>query len=220
MQTKVLSIDDVEARGRAALLLQNDQVIAAPTDTVYGVMCRFDSAAAIGGLYLAKQRPPQKPIPVLIGDREQLDLVVAGPLPPPAERLMEHFWPGPLTLVLPARESLPAILTAGQPTVGVRMPDHAALRELIRHAGPLAATSANLSGAPEARTAAEVLAQLEGRIPLVLEDTSHPAPRALLPSTLVDLAAPLGPEPRILREGPIGDDVRRVWAQSLGYGAP
>jgi L-threonylcarbamoyladenylate synthase len=176
-------------------------------------MARFDDPAAIVRLYEAKDRPPRKPIPVLIGELEQLAQVAPLPLSSLAERLSRRFWPGPLTLVLPALPTLPSILTASQPTVGVRMPDHDALRALIRQTGPLAATSANRSGAVEARTAAEVLAQLEGRIPLILadEEDDRSSPDTL-PSTVVDVTTLSNGEPTILREGPLGSTVRSLFA--------
>jgi L-threonylcarbamoyladenylate synthase len=209
MQTHLLSVADAQAQARALALLDAGEVIAAPTDTVYGVMCRFDSTAAIERLYVAKDRPPQKAIPVLISGQDQLALLVCLPLPPLAVDLAHEFWPGALTLILPALDTLPANLTAGQPTVAVRMPDHGWLRALIRHSGPLAATSANRSGSVEAHTAAEVLAQLDGRIPLVVADDEPARPRALAASTIVDLAGPPEATPAIVREGPLGAAVRR-----------
>ena len=189
-------------------LIGDEQVIAAPTDTVYGVMCRFDSAAGIERLYLAKDRPPQKAIPVLLAGVDQLAHLVAGELPSHAQRLIDHFWPGPLTLVLPAQPRLLATLTAGQPTIAVRMPAHAALQTLLCATGPLAATSANRSGWPDTNTAAAVLAQLGGRIPLILADDEAADRRKLpMPSTIVDLT--VSPA-RILRPGPIATDVEKV----------
>ncbi len=211
MQTKILPIQDPAAQATALALLAAQQIIAAPTDTVYGLMCRYDSAFAIDLLYEAKQRPPQKAIPVLINDQAQLALMTPSPISPLAQKLIEAFWPGPLTLVLPALTTLPAILTAGQPTVAVRMPDHAMLCQLIQRAGPLAATSANISGGPDSATAAQVLAQLDGRTPLVLVDDA--SEHTALPSTIVDLA---GSTPRLLRLGPIADAVRAV-LQTFGF---
>ncbi|MCX6044651.1 MAG: L-threonylcarbamoyladenylate synthase [Chloroflexi bacterium] len=211
MQTKTLPIQDPNAQAAALALLAAQQIIAAPTDTVYGLMCRYDSAAAIELLYEAKQRPPQKAIPVLIGDPTQLALVTPAPLSPLAQSLMARFWPGPLTLVLPALATLPAILTAGQPTVAVRMPDHTALCQLIELAGPLAATSANISGGPDSATVAQVLAQLDGHIPLVLADDE--SERTALPSTIVDLT---DLTPRLLRPGPIAEAVCAL-LQTFGH---
>ena len=113
-----------------------------------------------------------------------------------AMRLAQRFWPGPLTLVVAGHPSLPANLSP-RPTVGVRMPDHPVALTLLRRAGPLAVTSANLSGAPNASTAQEVLAQLQGRVALILDGGKTPGG---LPSTVLDCT---GSQPVILRQGPI-----------------
>jgi L-threonylcarbamoyladenylate synthase len=205
--TQLLSIHQPEAVAQALALLGQEQIIAAPTDTVYGLMAVYTSSCAIERLYEAKDRPPHKAIPVLISDLTQLAHLTPLPIDPLAQRLIERFWPGPLTLVLSALPSLPALLTAGQPTVAIRMPDHAALRQLIARSGPLAATSANRSGAPDARCAAEVLQQLAGRIPLLLADDPKDAQPAdvTLPSTIVDLSQLTTCGPRILRSGALDD---------------
>ena len=187
-QTAVASIFDPVAFELAVALLAAGEVIAAPTDTVYGVMCRYDDAAAIARLYEAKGRPPHKAIPLLVASGVQVAQLSAGPLPEVAATLAARFWPGALTLVVKAAPDLPAILTAGQATVAVRAPAHAALCALLMQTGPLAATSANLSGGPDTRTAREVLAQLKGRIPLILADDDESRSAAgTLPSTIVDV---------------------------------
>jgi L-threonylcarbamoyladenylate synthase len=212
MLTKVVSFYQSTAVEQAFALLHHHQVIVAPTDTVYGLMCRFDDAAAIEEIYLAKNRPPKKAIPVLIADMAQLALLTPLPLSTLAKTLCERFWPGPLTLVLPALPSLLQILTAGQPTIAVRLPDHHLLRAFIREAGPLAATSANLSGGAETHTSAEVLAQLEGRVPLILADEEQDQLRVrqTTPSTIVDVAALDGGRPRLLRCGALAGAVRQL----------
>jgi L-threonylcarbamoyladenylate synthase len=210
MKTRVRFIRDDASLALALEVIHGEQVIAAPTDTVYGVMCRYDSSQAIERIYAAKDRPPQKAIPVLIADHAQLDLLIAGKAGATACLLMERFWPGALTLVLPARPDLPTILTAGQATIAVRMPAHDQLRALIRRAGPLAATSANLSGQPDTRSAQEVLAQLNGRIPLILaDDVDADRRKTMTPSTIVDLTTT---PPVLLRAGPLEADVRRSLA--------
>ena len=117
-----------------------------------------------------------------------------------AQALIERYWPGPLTLVLPARSHLPVALTAGGETVGVRVPAQPFLRALARRVGPLASSSANRSGAPPCATPAAALAQLDGRIPLLIDAGPSPLAQA---STVLDLSAP---QPRLLREGPIGQE--------------
>lgn len=201
-RTEVLPADDTDSLTRAVALVQAGEVIAAPTDTVYGLVCPFDSSRAIERLYWVKERPPEKALPVLLGDESQLAQVIDGPIPQEAQELIARFWPGPLTLILAARPHLPPVLTAGGSTVGVRIPNHPFLRALARGAGPLASSSANRSGGPECRTAAEVLAQLEGRVPLLVDAGPSPHGQA---STVLDLS---GPSPRILREGPLGETIR------------
>ncbi|MBW7884160.1 MAG: threonylcarbamoyl-AMP synthase [Caldilineaceae bacterium] len=208
MDTETILFAAPRAMPVALALLASAQVIAAPTDTVYGVMCSYDSPTAIEHIYEAKNRPPHKALPVLIADTEQLSLLTAGQLPAQAARLVERFWPGALTVVVPARPELPAALTAGQPSIAVRMPDHERLRSLIRQAGPLAATSANLSGKPDPRTAAEVAEQLAGRIPLILADDEESDRRKVaIASTIVDLTTI---PPAILRAGPLEHAVRAL----------
>jgi L-threonylcarbamoyladenylate synthase len=212
--TRVLHLSDPSARQEALTLLAQEEIIAAPTDTVYGIFCRPESPVAIRRIYLAKARPPDKAIPILIGDLAHLEQVARPPWSPIAQPLMANFWPGALTLVLPAQPHLPSILTAGQATVAVRMPAHAALCALLQQTGPLAATSANRSGGPDTHSAREVLAQLDGYLPLILmDDTIDAAPAAQqsLPSTLVDLTDPSGP--RILRKGDLNEAISALLAE-------
>jgi L-threonylcarbamoyladenylate synthase len=195
MRTEILPAEQPESLHRALSVLQSGGLVAFPTDTVYGVGALAFDAIAIEGIYAAKDRPIEKAIPILIGGPEDLDKVTAA-LPPLAGKLAARFWPGPLTLVVPKKPSLPDIVSAA-PTVGVRVPDHPVARALLRAAGPMAVTSANLSGQPSPRTAGDVMRQLNGRIPLVLDGGETPGG---LSSTVVDC---LGAEPVILREGPI-----------------
>jgi L-threonylcarbamoyladenylate synthase len=182
---------------RAAELLRAGELVAFPTDTVYGVGAVVWDAGAVAKLYEAKLRPADKAIPVLLADAEELARV-AGDLSPAALRLAERFWPGPLTIVVPRGDSIPDEVSAGGASVAVRVPDHDLARALIRAAGaPLAATSANLSGRPSPVTAQEVVAELGGRIPLVLD--GGPCPGGVA-STVVDLT---GPAPVLLRLGPL-----------------
>ena len=181
----------------AAALLRAGELVAFPTDTVYGVGAVVWDAAAVARLYTAKLRALDKAIPVLLADAADLALI-ARAVPPAAIRLAERFWPGPLTLIVPALPAIPSGVTAGGDTVAVRVPDHPLARALIRAAGaPLATTSANLSGQPSPITAAEVAAQLGDRIAVILDGGRCPGG---VPSTLVDVT---GEQPVILRPGPI-----------------
>ena len=208
MKTVIRPVSHKTTLRRAVALVQAGAVIAVPTDTVYGLVCRYDSPRAIAQLFAVKERPPEKALPVLLGDEAQLPLVTAGPLPQPARTLMARFWPGPLTLVLSARTDLPGVLTAGGHTVAVRIPDHEFIRELARQSGPLASSSANLSGQPECRTAQQVLEQLNERIPFIADGGESSNGVA---STVLDLTTT---PPRILREGPVGEEIRRMLSLS------
>lgn len=192
--------DREPAFDRAVGLLRGGELVAFPTDTVYGVGAVVWDRTAVARLYAAKLRVPDKAIPVLLADPADLRLV-ARVVTPAARRVAERFWPGPLTIVLPAAPAVPAEVTAGGDSIAVRVPDHPLARALIRAAGaPLATTSANLSGGPSPVTAAEVAAQLAGRIGMILDGGRCPGGTA---STVVDLT---GAAPRIVRPGPISLD--------------
>lgn len=195
MNTEILPADDPLAIHRALAILRAGGLVAFPTDTVYGLGAQAFNQTAVESIYLAKDRPLEKAIPILIADVVDLDKV-ADAVPALALRLAVRFWPGPLTLVVPKHASLPAAVSATS-TVGVRIPDHGAARALLRAAGPMAVSSANLSGQDNPRTVGEVIRQLNGRIPLILNGG---VTRGGVPSTVVDVT---GAEPVILREGPI-----------------
>ena len=180
-------------------------MVAFPTDTVYGVGALAFDATAVESIYTAKNRPVEKAIPILIGGPEDLDKVTAD-IPPIAAKLAARFWPGALTLVVPKHLNLPDVVSTA-PTVGVRVPDHPVARALLRAAGPMAVTSANISGQVSPKTAKEANRQLNGRIPLILDGGETPGG---VPSTVVNC---LGTEPVILREGPITmEDIQFVLA--------
>jgi L-threonylcarbamoyladenylate synthase len=189
--------DGEAARAEAVALLRAGRIVAVPTDTVYGIAADIALPDAIERLFAAKGRPPEKAVALLLSDAGQADVLgVAGPA---ARVLAERFWPGGLTLVLPRRPDarLPDVLAAGARTVGVRVPDHPAPRALAAALGPLPTTSANLSGEPDARDAAEVAATLGAAVALVLDGGPiHGGPG----STVVDCT---GERPVILRAGAI-----------------
>ncbi len=189
--------DDATGRAAAVEVLRAGGLVAMPTDTVYGVGVALSAHDGLARLFAAKDRPLDRAIVLLVADLEQAASV--GVLSPAARVLAEHFWPGGLTLVLAQAPGaqLPAVLTAGVATIGVRLPDHDSPRALARELGPLPVTSANLSGHPDARDASEVLSQLGSRVDLVLD--GGPA-RGGIPSTIVDCSGEL---PRVLRPGAI-----------------
>ena len=184
------------ARAEAIELLRAGDIVALPTDTVYGIAADLALPDAIERLFAAKRRPPEKAVALLVADADQA--AVLAEVGPAARVLAARFWPGGLTLVMPRRPDavLPAVLAAGA-TVGLRMPDHPAPRALAAALGPLPTTSANLSGRPDARDAREIADQLGGSIALVLDGGPIRGGPA---STVVDCT---GPRPLILRAGAI-----------------
>lgn len=187
-----LSAADVRT---AADALRAGKLVAFPTETVYGLGANALDPAAVGRIFAAKGRPATNPLIVHVADAKELS-AVAAEVPPLAEKLIEAFWPGPLTLVLPKNASVPDAVTAGGPTVAVRCPNHPLALELLRAAGvPVAAPSANRSGELSPTTADHVLASLDGRIDFVLDGGACPGG---LESTVLDVTGPL---PRLLRSG-------------------
>jgi L-threonylcarbamoyladenylate synthase len=195
LTTEILTASQATSLGRAAELLRGGQLVAFPTDTVYGVGAPAFDPACVAAIYVAKQRSPEKAIPVLIADEDDLPRVAAS-VPDIARKLIARFWPGGLTLVLPKRPDVPEIVSADM-TVAVRIPDLDLARALMRLSGPLAATSANRSGQPSPITASDVMTQLGGRIAAVLDGgPCHGG----VPSTVVDCVSS---PPRMVREGAI-----------------
>jgi len=172
LQTVYWQIDkynpDKNIINRAAELIKKGELVAFPTETVYGVGTSAFSAEAVEKIYIAKDRPPLNPLLVHISQFAHVQQLVED-VPEQARLLMQHFWPGPLSIVLPARPQIPEIVRAGKPTVGLRMPEHQVARALIDSCGPLAATSANLSGRPSPVCAEDVKEDLQGRIAAVLD---------------------------------------------------
>jgi L-threonylcarbamoyladenylate synthase len=181
---------------RAAELLRGGELVAFPTDTVYGVAAVADQPGAVARLYVAKGRPPEKAIPILLADVQDLDAIVEQ-VSDRVRRLVARFWPGGLTLILPKSNAVPAAVSP-TPNVAVRLPDLLLTRQTIAAVGtPLAVTSANQSGQPSTRTAAGVLAQLGGRIAAIVDGGTCPGG---VPSTILDCT--IDP-PRVLRIGAI-----------------
>ena len=193
--TKILPADSLETIQLALNILQAGGLVAFPTDTVYGVGALAFNGQAVESIYAAKDRPVEKAIPILIADMDDLTKV-ASSVPDMAKKFASRFWPGPLTLVVPKLATLPDAVSATD-TVAVRVPDHQIVRTFLRSAGPLAVTSANISGQFSPTTAEEVFAQLGGRIALIIDGGRTPGG---VPSTLADCT---GTHPTILREGPI-----------------
>jgi L-threonylcarbamoyladenylate synthase len=195
MRTEIVWAQSMGAYERALDHLRRGDVIAIPTDTVYGVTADGFNPEAIDKLFTVKDRPHDKPIPLLLSDASDLDQIALD-ISGEVNLLAKRFWPGALTLIVRSREKVPAILRAGSDSVAVRVPDHAVPRDLSRALGrPLAATSANISGGPNPSTAEEVRAQLGERLEYILDGGRVGSGMS---STVVDVTvAP----PRVLRAG-------------------
>ena len=195
MKTLIIPANSPDVMPHARAVLNKGGLVAFPTDTVYGVGTLVFDGPAVESIYRAKDRPIEKAIPVLIGDAEDMEKVGMN-IPETAYRLATRFWPGPLTVVIPKKPTLRESVSATA-TVGVRVPDHEVARTLLRAAGPMAVTSANISGQPSPSTAEEVFAQLGGRIDLIIDGGKTPGG---VPSTVIDCTEN---DLKILRAGPI-----------------
>ncbi|MEO8358162.1 MAG: L-threonylcarbamoyladenylate synthase [Chloroflexota bacterium] len=195
MNTQIIAADAPDAIMSALEILLSGGLVAFPTDTVYGIGALASHGEAIESIYVAKDRPMEKAVPVLLGEVEDLPKIVEE-VPVLAAKLIARFWPGPLTVLVPKKRTLPEAISATS-TVGVRVPDHEIARALLRLAGPMAVTSANISGQRSPRTAQEVFTQLSGRIAMILDGGKTAGG---IPSTLVDCT---GDQIQVLREGPI-----------------
>ena len=170
-------------------------VLAVGTESFYALGAPGFSRPAVDRVAELKGRSSAKPLLVLIGERSQLESLVTS-IPPWAVPLLDHFWPGPLTCIFPAKSGLPEALTGGSETIGVRCPGDQRLLSILCVTGPLTGTSANRANSPPLSTAQEVLTEFGEEIDLILDSGASPGG---LPSTILSLVGP----PHILREGPI-----------------
>ena len=201
MKTEILSTHTPQlfaaAVKHAAELLSAGEVVALPTETVYGLAANALDMQAVAKIFQVKGRPSHNPIIVHVASSEMARACVKQ-WPEPAEKLARAFWPGPLTLVLPRAEKIPGAVTAGGDTVGIRWPGHPFMQAVIRECGfPLAAPSANLSNQISPTNAEHVREQLDGKIPLIVDGGQS---QVGIESTVLDLTVS---PPRILRPGMI-----------------
>jgi L-threonylcarbamoyladenylate synthase len=195
--TQLLPATSSKAIRKAVHLLREGEVVAFPTDTVYGVGANAFERFAVRQIFDLKKRPRDKSLPVFIYQIDDLNLV-ARDVPNRAWPLLQNFWPGALTVVLPKNSALSDDVTGGQNSVAVRIPDHPVCLDLVIRVGrPLAVTSANLSDQPTPITAQGVAEQLGERLPLVLDGGPSSTTQ---PSTIIDLSQT---SPRLLRQGPL-----------------
>ena len=200
MKTLLLSAQAPETASIAADLIQKGELVAIPTETVYGLGANGLDEEAVAKIFQAKGRPQDNPLILHICGPEQIELFCHH-IPQSAYDLADAFWPGPLPLVLPARDVVPRRTTGGLDTVAVRCPDNAVTREIIRLSGvPIAAPSANISGKPSTTTAQHVLHDHDGKIAAIVD--GGPC-RVGVESTIVDLTEE---RPRLLRPGGIGPE--------------
>ena len=197
MQTKIVSADSPDCVRLAADILKSGGLVALPTETVYGLGANGLDPTAVAQIFQVKGRPQDNPLILHVTGAEQIGLFCHH-VPESAYILAEKFWPGPLTMVLPARDCVPKCTTAGLPTVAVRCPDCDVTRRIIAAAGvPVAAPSANISGKPSTTTAQHVFDDHHGKLPLIVD--GGPC-RVGVESTIVDLTEE---RPRLLRPGGI-----------------
>ena len=196
MDTRLITTD-ISA---AAEIIRGGGLVAVPTETVYGLAGNGLDERAVHGIYEVKGRPAVKPLSLMVPDESAMEKY-CDDVPPQAHRLADKFWPGPLTIVLKAKDAVPKLVRAGGATVGLRCPDHPLTLEALRLAGvPFAAPSANPSGAESPKTAAKVMEYFAGKIPAVIDGGECGIGRE---STLIDMsAAPY----RILRAGALDAD--------------
>lgn len=186
-----------DAVAAAAAAVKSGALVVMPTDTVYGIGADAFDSQAVAGLLAAKGRGRDMPVGVLVGSWHTIDGLVLY-VPDSARELVRAFWPGALSLVVEQAPSLQWDLGDARGTVMLRMPLQPVALDLLRQTGPMAVSSANVSGQPPATTAAEAQRQLGDRVDVYLDGGPSPQQAA---STIVDLT---GPAPRILREGPVG----------------
>ena len=197
MNTILLNANDAHAAATAAKIIRQGDLVAIPTETVYGLGANGLDPAAVAKIFETKGRPQDNPLILHISKPEEMEKFCHS-IPAAAYALAEAFWPGPLTMVLPAKDCVPKCTTAGLSTVAVRCPDCDVTRQIIALAGvPVAAPSANISGKPSTTTAAHVYHDHSGKIPLIVDGG---ACRVGLESTIVDLT---DDRPRLLRPGGI-----------------
>jgi len=204
MQTKRLHIDPIHPELELLLegvqYLQAGELVAFPTETVYGLGANALDASACSKIFAAKGRPQDNPLIVHVCNRAMANMLVEG-WTPEAELCVQHFWPGPLTLVLPKKTNVPDIVTGGLANVAIRMPSHPVALRLIEETGlPIAAPSANLSGRPSPTKGSHVWHDMKGKIPLILDGGACPVG---LESTVLDVS---GEVPTILRAGGISKE--------------
>ncbi len=214
MKTEILRIEpnhiDIDKISYAAEILKGGGLVVLPTETVYGLGANGLDKNAVEKIFIAKGRPSDNPLILHVAEKQQLDVLVKG-VDEVSSKLIEAFWPGPLTLVMNKSREVPEVVTSGIPTVAIRMPSHPVALSLIYAAGfPVAAPSANLSGRPSPTRVEHVIEDLNGKVDLVID--SGPC-KVGLESTVLDISTK---KPMVLRPGGIGlEDLKKVLGEVL-----
>jgi L-threonylcarbamoyladenylate synthase len=207
VSTALLDAEDLNAVEDAAAIVRRGGIVVLPTDTVYGVGASLDHPAALDRIFACKGRPLDQTLPVLLGSFYSLERVAAEPTPS-VQRLMEYYWPGALTIVVPAKAGLPRAVVGPGETVGVRVPADRSARALIDlTGGALAVTSANRSGEPPALDAESAHRFLGGSVDAILDGGP------MIGTTASTVVRTTGTTLEVLRAGSIDpDEIQRVWA--------
>jgi len=200
---EILSVKDIN---EASSVLLNEDVLAFPTETVYGVGVVYDSKVAFERLVNLKRRSPDKPFAMMCRSLEEALKYIE--VTPKAKKLMKHFLPGEITVLVKAKPELPAWVTLGTGVIGIRIPDSKFVKTLIKSVGkPLLVTSANKSGEPTTRYFEEVLKVFDGELKAIVEGKCE----SLIPTTIVDLSKD---SLSLVREGPIPfDTIKKFWEE-------
>ena len=200
MKTEVLPITPASLQKARDIILAGG-LVAFPTETVYGLGANALDAEAVKGIFIAKGRPSDNPLIVHVGEKSQIPALVRE-IPAGADKLMDAFMPGPITIVMPKQPCIPDCVTGGIDTVGIRLPEHPGARAFLRACGvPIAAPSANTSGKPSPTTAAHVFEDMNGKIPLILD--GGPCTGGV-ESTVISLC---GEKPLLLRPGLVSHEM-------------
>lgn len=211
MDTKVIKIESQKYSRKnlstIVSVLKNEGLIVYPTETFYGLGANCFSPQAVKKIFVLKRRDRIKPLPVVIADLGMLDSVAAE-IPSASEPYLRQFWPGPLTVVFPAHPLLPEELLGATKSIGVRLPAHEGLRDLVKHAGfPITATSANISGKDELSDPEKIFDSFRGKVDCIVDGGKT---KGGLPSTVIDFTTLT---PQILREGAIPVSEIQKWLE-------
>ena len=205
MKTEIIQANpespSLDVIDKAVRLIQDGELVAFPTDTLYGIGCNAFNLEATEKLFLLKERPFSKPINLLISELNQIKQIVTE-ISVPAQKLISNFWPGALTIIFPKKKGTLENISGGSDSIGVRMPNYIITLQIIKRTNlPLAVTSANLSGKESSTTAEEVINHFQNKIPMIIDGGKTPLE---LGSTIVDVSEK---KPKILREGYISSDL-------------